>query len=178
MLFRSPRASVARRRHVEGKGGAMADAPRRVALPSPDVTSSSDAPDASAPPEALRAIAALLGRAATPTGSKPKPSRTAAGNAPQRKRHATPPRPRPGSPRRNAPRHPDPATQLVPPAVAMNQSVAIGDREVLIQGVGSNVGEAARVEVRRAQRRMKRARRAVRAALERLIAAAPEELAG
>lgn len=60
----------------------------------------------------------------------------------------------------------------------MNRSVAIGDREVLIQGVGSNVGEAARVEVRRAQRRMKRARRAVRTALERLIAAAPEELAG
>jgi hypothetical protein len=62
--------------------------------------------------------------------------------------------------------------------VATNRSVAIGDREVLIQGAGVSVGEAASDEVRRAQKRMRRARRAVREALERLIAAAPEELAG
>jgi hypothetical protein len=49
---------------------------------------------------------------------------------------------------------------------------------VLIQGAGVSVGEAANDEVRRAQKRMRRARRAVREALERLIAAAPEELAG
>ena len=56
--------------------------------------------------------------------------------------------------------------------------MAIGDREVLIQGAGVSVGEPASDEVRRAQKRMRRARRAVREALERLIAAAPEELAG
>ena len=145
----------------------MADIPRRFTLPALEGTSDPDRAESTAPPEAVRAIAALLGRAATT----------------QRKRRTTPPRPRAGSPRPASPRQ-----RLVSPSVATSgatatsattlRSVDVGDREVLIQGSDVSIGETSSAEVRRARKRMRRARRAVREALERLIAAAPEELTG
>ena len=140
----------------------MADRPRRVKLPALDAAPKGDAEESGAPPEALRAIAALLGRAATP---KPK-------------RSATPPRPRRGSSRPGSSRQLGTAAQVAPSNEVAGGSTSIGDREVPIQGSAVSADETVSDEIRRARKRMKRARRAVRDALERLIAASPEELSG
>jgi hypothetical protein len=104
-----------------------------------------------APPEAVRAIAALLGRAAAPI----RPERPATTPRPV-------PRPVPETP---APEAPAPIESL-------------RDHEILVEGEHSDLIRLAEHEIDRVKRRAKRARRAVREALARISTPGGDELGG
>ena len=102
-----------------------------------------------APVEAVRAIAALLGRAAVPG------RRTAA-----------------------APAVASAPTRSTNHEITDSELHAAGDREVQIQGVIGALTDEQDIEVRDARKRLKRAQRHVEEVLERLAAATPDGLSG
>ncbi len=146
----------ARSARIEGPAGTTTTGRKRVTERKP----ASGAPNADprllttetpAPPEAVRAIAALLGRAAAPI----RPERP-----------ATTPRPAPTPvPETPAPEAPAPIESL-------------RDHEILVEGEHSDLIRLADHEIDRAKRRAKRARRAVREALARISTPAGDELGG
>jgi len=148
--------AAARSARIEGPAGTATTGRKRVTERKP----ASGAPKADprllttetpAPPEAVRAIAALLGRAAAPI----RPERP-----------ATTPRPAPTPvPETPAPEAPAPIESL-------------RDHEILVEGEHSDLIRLADHEIDRAKRRAKRARRAVREALARISTPAGDELGG
>ena len=125
---------------------------RKVVLPPIDAvpgTPRDAVRDEEAPVEAVRAIAALLGRAA----------------APGRRTTATP-------------RVAVAPTRNTNHEITDSELHAAGDREVLIQGVIGALTDEQDIEVRDARKRLKRAQRRVEEVLERLAAATPDELSG
>jgi len=101
-----------------------------------------------APPEAVRAIAALLGRAAAPR------------------------RPAPPTPRER------PAEASEPDDVVRAPVEHMRDHEVLVEGEPSDLIRLATREIARMDRRAKRARRTVREALLRISTPVGDELGG
>ena len=148
--------AAARSARIEGPAGTTRTGRKRVTERKP----ASGAPNADprllttetpAPPEAVRAIAALLGRAAAPIRpERPTPT----------------PRPVP---------MPVPETQA-PEAPAPIESLR--DHEILVEGEHSDLIRLADHEIDRAKRRAKRARRAVREALARISTPGGDELGG
>jgi hypothetical protein len=99
-----------------------------------------------APPEAVRAIAALLGRAAAPI-------------RPERRAETPPPAP-------------------VPEPEVQGPVEGLRDHEIRVEGEHSDLIRRAEVEIDRAKRRAKRARRAVREALARISSPGGDDLGG
>ena len=125
---------------------------RKVVLPPIDAvpgTPRDAVRDEEAPVEAVRAIAALLGRAAVPG------LRTTA-----------------------APRVAVAPTRNTNHEITDSELHAVGDREVQIEGVISALNDEQEFAVRDARKRLKRAQRRVEEVLERLAAATPDELSG
>ena len=139
-------ATTRRKRVTEGKptSGAPNADPRLLTTETP------------APPEAVRAIAALLGRAATPI----RPERP-----------ATPPRQSPSP-------VPETSAGEVLDSVAPAPIESLRDHEIHIEGEHSDLIRLAEHEIDRVKRRAKRARRAVREALARISTPGGDELGG
>lgn len=150
----------ARSARIVGQAGRTTTGRKRVT----ERKSAPGAPDADprllttetpAPPEAVRAIAALLGRAAAPIRSeRPAPAS-----------RSTPTEVRGPSPEAAAPDAPVPVEQL-------------RDHEILVEGEHSDLLRRATEEIDRTNRRAKRARRAVREALARISTPGGDELGG
>ena len=114
-----------------------------------------------APPEAVRAIAALLGRAAAPLAPAP------------RRRPPTPQSDDTSAPATTS------ATSTASTRDAEAVSIdRIHDHEVLVEGEHSELLRLADGEMERAARRAKRAKRAVREALDRISTPAGDDLGG
>ncbi len=148
-------------RRAEEKGGEMSDRgnlPHRTA----GILNEEEA----APPEAVRAIAALLGRAAAP-----QPIEKASREAKREKRARAP---RVAEPVPSAEAESSAHEAVAPLALATME----GDREIPIDGLDSRVHERAAAEIRRSEKRLQRAQRAVHEALERLSAMPADELGG
>ena len=145
-------------RRGDQKGGEMSDhgnLPHRTA----SIVNEEEA----APPEAVRAIAALLGRAAAP-----QPIEKATGEA-TRERVS-----RVVKPASSAEAELSAHEAVAPVALATIE----GDREIPIDGLDSRVHERAAAEIRRSEKRLQRAHRAVHEALERLSTTPADELGG
>ncbi|MEY4389087.1 MAG: hypothetical protein RLZZ432_806 [Chloroflexota bacterium] len=145
-----------------------------------------------APPEAVRAIAALLGRAAAPRRSVSAPRAAATpGDAapdtaptPRRPKRAAAPSPRRSGRRADtrevgeAAARPVAAAKRSAPPPAPVEANPFGDREVPIEGLAPHVAELSGRERQRARKRLKRARKMVKLALERLSSYPEDELGG
>jgi glycosidase len=131
---------------IAGPSGSTRTRRRRVAERTPDPGAPTPDPrllitETPAPPEAVRAIAALLGRAAAPMRSV--------------RRAATPPPAPTAEPE-------SPASEPLAPIKSLS------DHEIFIEGEHSELIRLADHEILRMKRRAKRARRAVREALARI----------
>jgi hypothetical protein len=132
-----------------------------------------------APPEAVRAVAALLGRVAAPRRIEGNPDVESSAAAAT----AQPVPEAPGSRRR---RNPDASAEPIEPDTSDDRArlaadlvrLEGGDREIPIDGLDARFRELSHEERRKAGRRLRRARRAVREALERLSAVPADELGG
>ncbi len=143
--------------------------PERPRAPRPAPLSLEGAAEV-APPEAVRAVAALLGRVAAP--------RRIDGSAPVAPINV--PEPQPPTPVVQAP-EPQRATTALADIAELAADFAVlegGDREIPIDGLGAEVRDVAARETRRAAKRLRRARREVREVLERLSTLPEDEIGG